>query len=222
MLVGSSDGHLRYYSFGGRCEPKDLCGGEKGICKLTMFSPSISLSSSKCECSDTVGPHCLSCPVGKIEQLYTYAGASLVSALSCKSCTVGFWSDIVGYSANAVCKSCEPGRMFIDTTTDCVDCTPGLYQSESAKAFCVDCRPGMYQNEKRQTNCKECDAGQWQEFGKQTNCVTVESGMYVKDTGKAFRIACGTGTYQPQEGKTSCKGKLKENFHFLFSFFTQN
>ena len=202
MLVGNSNGDLLYFSLK-HCQLSDHCGG-KGVCNYTILSPSTSSFSSKCECEETVGPRCGSCSGGKIEQSYTYSGASSAPPLTCNSCSMGFWSNTVGYSANAICKSCEPGRMFIDAAIDCKDCNPGLYQSESAKAFCVDCSPGTYTYENKAITCKHCERGRFDSEKSPTVCEKCPTGYYQNDTAKTFCLPCLTGWFQNVEGQALC------------------
>jgi hypothetical protein len=202
MLVGNENGDLLYFSLK-HCQPSDHCGG-KGVCKYTIVSPSTSSFASKCKCEETVGPRCGSCSGGKIEQSYTYSGASSAPQLTCKSCSMGFWSNTVGYSFNKICKSCEPGRMFIDAAIDCQDCKPGLYQSESAKAFCVDCSPGTYTYKNKTIACKICVPGRFDTEKSPTVCEKCPTGYYQSDAAKTFCLPCLTGWFQNVEGQALC------------------
>jgi len=134
MVVGNIDGKLVFFST--RCAPTPRCSG-RGKCVRTSTS-----SKSTCMCAaDAAGPHCTSCPAGKIEQRYK-GGASLdiITPPTCVSCQAGKWSSTVGYSpARTPCTPCLPGHQFDNSISlgtkiaHCLACEKGQYQSEEGK-----------------------------------------------------------------------------------------
>ena len=109
MYIGNLEGQLLAFSRS-RCVPTPRCSG-RGTCVYSS-------SGSTCQCieSESDGPHCESCPVGKIEGQYK-AGQNLdiIIPPRCKSCPAGYWSDQLGFDVSAKCKACEAARLRLPT-----------------------------------------------------------------------------------------------------------
>ena len=130
------------------------------------------------------------------------------NSTNCTNCPAGRFSDIVGGVLHeADCAICPQG-FFCAGKMSKEPCGKGTYSNESnlkTAGQCKNCDKGTYSSATGLTaasQCNDCPAGRiGATAGLQSSseCTPTEAGKY--NNGEA----CLQGTYQDQEGQTSCK-----------------
>jgi hypothetical protein len=143
---------------------------------------------------------CTNCTGGA----HSVAGAAscAFSGTSCPAGTFAF--------ANTSCIACEPGRYSSNGATDCVDCPPQTFASQSGASACAACYPGLYADAPKSAACESCGAGFYAKpggnFYRRTECAACRnpplcsaSGCVAGNTGDECRF-CIPGYYHLSSG----------------------
>ena len=161
---------------------------------------------------------CTNCSIGK------YSEAKGISSESgCNACPAGTSSETPGLDSRDKCTPTAKGKY-----NDGQECSKGTYQDEKGQTSCKPCPAGKYGKDNTElytseaNSCINCTEGKY----SGANGISSESGCNACPAGRAGTTAgldssakctatvagkynngeaCLQGTYQDQEGQTSCK-----------------
>lgn len=141
---------------------------------------------------------CLSCLPGTFSFSTLQNRQILGGPYTCTACAVGYYSSGVG-------------------STECLACPSNTYSSALGSSQCTSCAPGTYTNLRaarsplqclncvRGTgNCTDCVPGEYQHLTGQVRCEVVPAGYFSTSVKAEAPIPCELGTYQPNQGSSSC------------------
>ncbi|KAG9392920.1 FG-GAP repeat [Carpediemonas membranifera] len=126
-------------------------------------------------------------------------GFELVAAV-CTECGSGQWAPLA-----ASCRAAGVGYYVADSDhTKQVECNGGEYSDDTGLSQCKVAPPGFYTPPTGAiTEPIRCPAGSYAASG-QSACTVSGAGYYVNNGDRTQQLPCNSGTYQPDEGETSC------------------
>ena len=148
--------------------------------------------------SSAASTTCTTCPAGSYNTGNGNTG--------CTTCQNGYYC--TGGTNHTACaagyKGTGEGKK--NETEGCTICTGGTYSSSSGSTTCTTCPAGSFNTGNGNTGCTTCPNGFYCTGG--TNKTACNPGYKGTGTGKKNVTegcsACGSGTYQPNSGQTSC------------------
>ena len=93
---------------------------------------------------------CLDCPRN------TYSASD--EAFTCSTCPPGKHTVSTASDSLSDCVLCAPGDVYVDLSTGCQACQPGMYSGANDIA-CMHCSRGTYQDQSGGSSCKNCTPG---------------------------------------------------------------
>ena len=113
---------------------------------------------------------------------------------TCKKCTYGKYSDIIG----GICKDCSPGFASNEIESFfCNKCKSGKFTNGDYSIYCIDCPRGYYSNLEGSSNCNSCNKGTYSiKLGsdKKDDCNECQPGK-ISDIGSETCKLCEIGKW---------------------------
>ena len=151
----------------------------------------------------TDGIVCTTCP----------GGTFTVTDAPCSECPDGYYRP-ENANASVECQPCGVGTRSSNDATNCVGCTPGMYQGTPGSNVCigVPCEAGTYGQSRATSHqtaeCTQCPAGKYQPATGQDHCIgeVCPVGMYGTSGASTMLpcFQCPGGKYQPDSGQHAC------------------
>ena len=176
---------------------------------------------------------CTGCPPGRWS-----SGRGVAKESKCIYCGPGrYGSTTPGAPSNSSCRPCSPGMFSVivgsgaGEIATCTKCPRGFAQTLEGEAFCLPCIPGRFSNLQGTAECKSCSNNTFAADTASKGCMPCSSGRTAGNgsascsacsAGKHIRsldgscVACTAGLFSEYENSQMCT-KCPSGYHQMFN-----
>ncbi|KAJ6243778.1 g protein-coupled receptor-related [Anaeramoeba flamelloides] len=99
-------------------------------------------------------------------------------------------------------RGCPPGKQYLGSREECVDCSRGTYSEEYASTGCTLCQPGNHSADQGAHRCVPCATGKFSDEGS-GECSFCPVNKYNDKEGQSECIDCPSNTRASEKGAQS-------------------
>ena len=170
---------------------------------------------------------CKSCPNGYFTNKVSLPNCTMCAAgtystsRSCSDCVGGRFG-VSGMLYSSDCSGiCSAGKFSTARSTNCTNCTAGMYSSEDGWSACLNCPAGRVRKEYGHNDYLECIVGTYQNLVGKLECTQCLAGKYLSYTGATTQNSCEYctgGYYGDNAGETlaTCTGQCPAGKYSTF------